>query len=40
LVSCMVSPGFTFTDFEMIDRNELIEMFPQHKDGIIKYTLL
>ncbi len=40
LVSCMVSPGFTFTDFEMIDRNELIEMFPQHKEGIIKYTLL
>lgn len=40
LVSCMVSPGFTFTDFEMIDRNELIEMFPQHKEGIIKYTLM
>jgi predicted cupin superfamily sugar epimerase len=39
LVSCMVSPGFDFNDFEMIDRNELIEMYPQHKDGIIKYTL-
>lgn len=40
LVSCMVSPGFDFNDFEMIDRNELIEMFPQHKDGIIQYTLM
>lgn len=40
LVSCMVSPGFQFTDLEMADRNELIEMFPKHKDAIIKYTLL
>jgi predicted cupin superfamily sugar epimerase len=39
LVSCIVSPGFDFTDFEMIDRNELIELFPQHKEGILKYTL-
>lgn len=39
LVSCIVSPGFDFIDFEMIDRNELIEMFPQHKEGIIQYTL-
>lgn len=40
LVSCLVSPGFEFTDLEMADRNELIEMFPQHKEEIIKYTLL
>jgi len=40
LVSCVVSPGFEFSDFEMIDRNELIELFPQHKEGILKYTLL
>lgn len=40
LVSCMVSPGFDFNDFEMIDRNELIEMYPQHKEGIIQYTLM
>jgi predicted cupin superfamily sugar epimerase len=39
LVSCVVSPGFDFNDFEMIDRNELIEMFPQHKEGILQYTL-
>lgn len=39
LVSCMVSPGFEFVDFEMIDRNELIEKFPQHKETILKYTL-
>jgi predicted cupin superfamily sugar epimerase len=40
LVSCVVAPGFEFSDFEMIDRNELIEMFPQHKEGILKYTLM
>ena len=39
LVSCLVSPGFEFTDLEMADRNELIEMFPQHKEAIIKFTL-
>lgn len=39
LVSCVVSPGFEFVDFEMIDRNELIEMFPKHKEAILKYTL-
>lgn len=39
LVSCVVSPGFEFSDFEMIDRNELIEMFPQHKEQILQYTL-
>lgn len=39
LVSCMVSLGFEFADFEMADRNELISMFPQHKEAIIKYTL-
>ncbi len=40
LVSCMVSPGFEFSDLEMADRNELITMFPQHKEAIIKYTLM
>jgi len=39
LVSCVVSPGFEFSGFEMIDRNELIELFPQHKEEILKYTL-
>lgn len=39
LVSCVVSPGFEFADFEMIDRNELIKIFPQHKEEILKYTL-
>ena len=40
LVSCMVSPGFEFTDLEIADRNELIKIFPQHKESIIKYTLM
>lgn len=40
LVSCVVTPGFEFPDLEMADRNEMIEKYPQHKEGIIKYTLL
>ena len=40
LVSCNVAPGFEFTDFEMSDRNELIRKYPQHKEAILKYTLL
>ncbi len=28
LVSCTVSPGFDFADFEMADRKELLEQFP------------
>ena len=30
LCSCVVSPGFDFNDFEMADRNELIQQFPGH----------
>ncbi len=40
LVSCMVSPGFEFSDLEMADRNELIDTFPQHKESILKFTLM
>jgi predicted cupin superfamily sugar epimerase len=40
LVSCNVAPGFEYTDFQMMDRNELIEQFPQHKEAILFYTLL
>ena len=38
LSGCSVAPGFDFADFEMPERNRLIELFPLHKDIITKYT--
>ncbi|MGI9543216.1 MAG: cupin domain-containing protein [Cyclobacteriaceae bacterium] len=35
LVSCMVSPGFTFQDFELLDSTDLLRQYPQH-EAIIK----
>lgn len=32
LVSCAVAPGFDFTEFEMAKKDELIELYPQHRD--------
>lgn len=39
LGSCIVSPGFIFDDFKLFPRDELLEMFPQHKQIILKLTL-
>lgn len=38
LAGCTVSPGFHFEDFEMGDRKNLLELFPQHEDIILKLT--
>lgn len=38
LVGCTVAPGFDFRDFEMADRNEILQLFPEHKDLIIEMT--
>ena len=38
LVGCTVSPGFDFRDFEMADRQRLIQQFPQHKGLITNLT--
>lgn len=38
LVSCMVTPGFDFADFELFERNELTAAYPQHKDIISRLT--
>lgn len=38
LVGCTVAPGFSFEDFELPPRNELLEKFPQHHDLITKFT--
>lgn len=35
-VSCVVSPGFDFQDFELLQKQELIEDFPNNKE-IINY---
>lgn len=38
LVSCSVSPGFEYRDYVIVERNFLLEHFPQHKNIIIKLT--
>lgn len=38
LAGCTVSPGFHFEDFEMGNREELINLFPEHKSIIIDLT--
>lgn len=38
LVGCMVSPGFTFEDFTLYDRNGLLNRYPQHRDVILTLT--
>lgn len=38
LVGCTVAPGFDFADFELGKREELIELFPRHKELILKLT--
>lgn len=36
LVSCMVSPGFEFEDFELFTQDDLIQKYPSHKEIIQK----
>lgn len=38
LVSCSVSPGFDFADFELGKRDELVKQFPQHQQIITDLT--
>ena len=38
LVSCVVSPGFDFKDFELFSTDQLITDFPDHQDIIKKLT--
>lgn len=38
LMGCTVSPGFEYEDFQLANRNELNELFPAHKEIIIKLT--
>lgn len=38
LVSCTVAPGFDFADFEMGRREELLTLFPQQQEVILRLT--
>ncbi len=38
LVGCTVAPGFEFEDFELGDRQRLIEQYPQHREIIERLT--
>jgi predicted cupin superfamily sugar epimerase len=38
LVGCTVAPGFDFADFKIADRKKLVDLYPEHKDIIEKYT--
>jgi predicted cupin superfamily sugar epimerase len=38
LVSCTVSPGFDFLDFELAQRQELLQHYPHLKDAIEEFT--
>ena len=38
LVGCTVAPGFDFADFQLARRQELLEIFPQHRQIITELT--
>lgn len=38
LVGCTVAPGFDFADFEMAEREKLLQEFPQHQQAILELT--
>lgn len=40
LVSCTVSPGFDFDDFELATKKELTELYPQYTEIISQLTRL
>lgn len=38
LVSCSVAPGFDFADFTLYNRQELMDVYPQHAEIITRLT--
>lgn len=38
LVGCTVAPGFDFQDFELKSGKELVSLFPQHENLILRLT--
>lgn len=39
LVGCTVAPGFDFDDFQLAEREILIQQYPQHQDLIEAFTV-
>lgn len=37
-LSCITAPGFEFQDFELAERNALLQEYPQHRELIIHFT--
>jgi len=38
LIGCTVAPGFEFADFELAERRQLLEHYPQHAELIRRLT--
>ncbi len=38
LVSCTVVPGFDYEDFELAERDRLVDLYPEHREIIEKLT--
>ncbi len=38
LLGCLVSPGFEFDDFEIYERDELLQVYPKHAEIINKFS--
>ena len=38
LVGCTVAPGFEYSDFEIARRKQLLDLYPQHRSLIMKFT--
>lgn len=38
LVGCMVSPAFEYEEFELFEREYLLNLYPKYKDIILKLT--
>ena len=38
LVSCNMSPGFDYDDFELMDRKKMLTLYPEYADMIHKLT--
>ena len=36
LAGCVVSPGFDFRDFELAHRDELLRLYPMHRELIVR----
>ncbi len=38
LVGCTVAPGFDFSDFEIAERDVLVDLYPEHRQIIEQLT--